>query len=418
MQEQKRSFGRRVNAWLDEAHGETFRDGKWRFWFPALIGFSILNAALTAVVFGSGGHLEQFMFGVLLGVGALLAWLGVGALHYSDSNDPQLARGVSALDSVTLIFVIAHFCFLLFIYGHVSMLKAAEAKYEAGATNYNDRAERVIGANVEIAKSNERIAEANAKAEKLRNDTAYQIRRANERGARVPAGQIAPTAAAGLSPSLSTAPVELEKPTKPAKSSTEFLTTWDFWVRLANFGEIALAAITLIFIRNRSAKTNTIRPPAPGPGPRQPDQETKQAEDFPSEIDANAVKDDRTGRRLDRTRNSDSGRLSPISGDLATRKEALRKLREHLKAIAFYYPGLWFKADLIRGGVTIRLFKKENSHEIMVATTDQSDKLLEAVDRPDFRKRLLDELLRQGFPLEEKAVEVNVKPRRGRKGIK
>src|SRR5688572_16520900 len=83
---------------------------------------------LTAVVFGSGGHLEQFMFGVLLGVGALLAWLGVGALHYSDSNDPQLARGVSALDSVTLIFVIAHFCFLLFIYGHVSMLKAAEAK--------------------------------------------------------------------------------------------------------------------------------------------------------------------------------------------------------------------------------------------------------------------------------------------------
>jgi hypothetical protein len=324
MTEQKRSFGRRVNAWLDEAHGETFRDGKWRFWFPALIGFSILNAALTAVVFGSGGHLEQFMFGVLLGVGALLAWLGVGALHYSDSNDPQLARGVSALDSVTLIFVIAHFCFLLFIYGHVSMLKAAEAKYEASAINYNDRAERVIGATVEIAKSNERIAEANAKAEKLRNDTAYQIRKANERGARVPAGQIAPTAAAGLSPSLSTAPVELEKPTKPAKSSTEFLTTWDFWVRLANFGEIALAAITLIFIRNRSAKTNTIRSGAPGPGPRQPGQETEQADNFPSEIDANAVKDDRTGRRLDRTRKSDSGRLSPISGDLATRKEALK----------------------------------------------------------------------------------------------
>jgi hypothetical protein len=271
---------------------------------------------------------------------------------------------------------------------------------------------------VEIAKSNERIAEANAKAEKLRNDTAYQIRRATERGARVPGGQVAPTAAAGLSPSLSTTPVELEKPTKPAKSSTEFLTTWDFWVRLANFGEIALAAITLIFIRNRSAKTNTLRTPAPGPGPRQPDQETEQADNFPSEIDANAVKDDRTGRRLDRTRKSDSGRLSPISGDLAARKEALKKLREHLKGIAFYYPGLWFKADLIRGGVTIRLFKKENSHEIMVATTDQSDKLLEAVDRPDFRKRLLDELLRQGFPLEEKAVEVNVKPRRGRKGIK
>jgi hypothetical protein len=407
MTEQKRSLGRRVNAWLDEAHGETFRDGKWRFWFPALIGFSILNAILTAIVFGSGGHLEQFMFGVLLGVGALLAWLGVGALHYSDSNDPQLARGVSALDSVTLIFVIAHFCFLLFIYGHVSMLKAAEAKYEASAINYNDRAERVIGANVEIAKSAERIAEANAKAEKLRNDTAYQIRRAAQAGAKINTQQ---AAAQVGSPSLSTAPIELEKPTKPAKSSTEFLTTWDFWVRLTNFGEIALAAITLIFIRNRSAKTNTIRTPAPGPGPRQP-------EDFPEEIDADITQDDRTGRRLDRTRKSDSGRLSPISGDLEARKAALKKLREHLKAIAFYYPGLWFKADLIRGGVTIRLFKKENSHEIMVATTDQSDKLLAAMDQPDFRKRLLDELLHQGFPLEEKVVEVNVKPRRGRKGI-
>jgi hypothetical protein len=31
------------------------------------------------------------------------AWLGIGALHYSDSHDRQLARGVSALDSVTLI---------------------------------------------------------------------------------------------------------------------------------------------------------------------------------------------------------------------------------------------------------------------------------------------------------------------------
>lgn len=418
MTEQKRSFGRRVNAWLDEAHGETFRDGKWRFWFPALIGFSILNAALTAVVFGTGGNLEQFMFAILLGVGGLLAWLGVGALHYSDSQDAQLARGVSALDSVTLIFVIAHFCFLLWIYNHASTLKAAEAEYKSGATVYNDKAEKAIAANVEIAKSAERIAVETAKAEKLRNDTAYQTRKAAERGARVPGGGVAPTAAAGLSPSLATAPIELEKPTKPAKSSTEFLTTWDFWVRLANFGEIALAAITLIFIRNRSAKTNTIRSGAPGSNTRPPDPDAKQTEDFPSEIDANAVKDDRTGRRLDRTRKSDSGRLSPISGDLATRKEALKKLREHLKAIAFYYPGLWFKADLIRGGVTIRLFKKENSHEIMVATTDQSDKLLEAVDRPDFRKRLLDELLRQGFPLEEKAVEVNVKPRGGRKGIK
>jgi len=51
--------------------------------------------------------------------------------------------------------------------------------------------------------------------------------------------------------------------------------------------------------------------------------------------------------------------------------------------------------------VTIRLFKKEHGHEIMVARTDQSDKLLAAVNRHDFRERLLGELIYQGFPLDE-----------------
>ena len=68
--------------------------------------------------------------------------------------------------------------------------------------------------------------------------------------------------------------------------------------------------------------------------------------------------------------------------------------------IAFYHPSIWFKADLIRGGVTIRLFKKDHGHEIAVAKTDQSDNLLAAVDRLDFRERLLDELIYQGFPLD------------------
>jgi hypothetical protein len=89
----------------------------------------------------------------------------------------------------------------------------------------------------------------------------------------------------------------------------------------------------------------------------------------------------------------------PISGDSTARKAALKILREHLKRIAFYHPGLWFKADLIHSGVTIRLFKKDRGHEIMVARTDQSDKLLAAVEPPDFRGHLLGELIYQGFPL-------------------
>jgi len=35
-------------------------------------------------------------------------------------------------------------------------------------------------------------------------------------------------------------------------------------------------------------------------------------------------------------------------------------ISEHLKEIAFYYPGVWFKANLIYGGVTFRLFKKDH----------------------------------------------------------
>jgi len=32
MSSQKRGFGQRINRWLDEPEGETFKDGKWRFW--------------------------------------------------------------------------------------------------------------------------------------------------------------------------------------------------------------------------------------------------------------------------------------------------------------------------------------------------------------------------------------------------
>lgn len=382
-QKQKRSFGRRVNQWLDEAPGETFKDGKWKFWFVMLIGFSLLNAALTAMVFGSGGQLQTYIGAVMLSVGVLLAWLGIGALHYSDSSDARMARVVSGLDSVTLVFVIAHFSFLLWIQGHIWTLQAREADYKVSAVAYNERAERVSTDNAKIAEAARQIAADDAKRAKIENDTAYQQRRAAEKGARINTQQRASIAA-----NLSTSPIELERPDKPKESSADFLMKWDWWIRLANFGELALAAATFIYIRNRSAKFNAAR------------QQRDVAEEFPEEIDV-SVRGSAKEPRLTRTQKSDSGRQSPISGDSAARKEALKKLREHLKQIAFYHPGLWFKADLIRGGVTIRLFKKDHGHEIMVAQTDQSDKLLAAVERPDFRARLLDELVYQGFPLEK-----------------
>src|SRR5262245_52746159 len=379
----KRGLGERINAWLDEAPGEVFRHGKWRFWFVALILFSLLNAVLTALVFDAGGVLQTHMGSVLVGVGALLAWIGVGSLHYSDSDDPKLARGVSALDSLTLIFVAAHFCFLAWAYGHTSTLKSAEAEYKVEAEKFNDKARQVQADNAKIADALRAVAESETKRARIENDTVYQARKAAQAGVRVQTGR-SQSAATGISLS----PVELAKPPAPPKqSSADYLTEWDSWIRLANFGELGLAILTLIFIRNRTAATNA-----------------RQLEEFPAELDA--VERRGPARRADlsadaRTRKSDSGRQSPKSGDSAFRKNALKLLREHLKEIAFYYPGVWFKADMVRGGVTIRLFKKDYGHEIMVAQTTQSDKLLAAVERPDFRERLLDELSYQGFPLEK-----------------
>jgi hypothetical protein len=122
------------------------------------LGFSLLNAVMTAVVFGSGGQLQNYMGGILLAVGALLAWLCIGTLHYSDSADVRMAKGVSLLDSITLIFVIGHFCFLLYVQGHVWTLQSREADYKASATAYNEKAERVSTDNAKIAEAARQIA--------------------------------------------------------------------------------------------------------------------------------------------------------------------------------------------------------------------------------------------------------------------
>ena len=252
---QRQPWGRRVNAWLDEPTGETFKDGKWRFWFWGLIGFQILNALLTAVIFGTGGNLHQFMGSILLGVGALLGWLGLGFLHYSDSTDPRLARGVSWLDSCTLLFVVGHFCFLFWVYGHVATLKSAESDFKTEAEKYNQAAEKVQDGNARIAEAIQKAAEADKARAKIENDTAYQQRRAAETGRPIPLRRGA-SASAGAS--ISTSPIELAKPkAPPEESSAAFLAKYDWWVRMTNFGELLLAAITLIYIRTQSAKLNT-----------------------------------------------------------------------------------------------------------------------------------------------------------------
>jgi hypothetical protein len=152
MPEQRRQpFGQRVHNWLSEPEGETFRLGKWRFWFACVAGLQLLNAGLTALIFRSAGNLENYMGAILLGVGALVGWIAIGALHYSDAPDKKLARGVSALDSVTLLFVIAHFAFLMWAYGHLRTIQSAEAKYDAQVEKFNGDARQLQADNVKIA---------------------------------------------------------------------------------------------------------------------------------------------------------------------------------------------------------------------------------------------------------------------------
>src|SRR5262245_44436568 len=145
----RRDFARWINERLQEPDGEQFTRGKWRFWFIAIAFLSVINAALTWLIFKDDA--ENYSGAIMLSVGALVAWLCVGALHYSDSSDRSLARSVSVVDSIALLFVVIHFSGLLYVYGHHRALRSAEARYEAAAAKFNAEAKEVQAGNVEIA---------------------------------------------------------------------------------------------------------------------------------------------------------------------------------------------------------------------------------------------------------------------------
>jgi len=139
-------------------------------------------------------------------------------------------------------------------------LRGAEAKYAAAAEKFNVEAKQVSGDNVKIAEAAQAIAQESTKRAKLENDMAYQQRKAAEAGGGIPRpASRRPGSTGAVGPALATSAVELERPQRPAKSSAEFLTEWDWAVRLASFGELLLATLTLVFIRNQSARTNAPR---------------------------------------------------------------------------------------------------------------------------------------------------------------
>lgn len=380
----RRTIAERVNAYLAEAPAEQFTNNKWKFWFVAVAFLSVINSILTWLIFKDDA--DNYSGPILLSVGALVAWLCVAALHYSDGPNRQLARSVSAVDSIALLFVVVHFAGLLYVYGHHRALKADEARYTQQAETYNARAEKLQADNVAIARSAERIAEQQTKRARLENDTAYQNRKAAEAGLR--AARSSAKAETALGDGLATSQIELERPVKPAESSTAFLTEWDWLVRAANCAELLLACLTLILIRNVSAKTNapvenlpskvgvfsTVRTPVPAPAYR------------------------RHGTTHASSESADDKETT--QGDTAALKDGLRVLRETLRDVAFYTPGVHYKCDLRGDCVWIRQMVSDSGIQRTAHAAKAKHAILRSALRMDaerFRAQVEEWLREHGF---------------------
>jgi hypothetical protein len=340
---------------------------------------------LTAAVFSAGGQLENAMGAVVLAVGGLLAWLGVAFMYYSDSADKRLAYRVSVLDSITLVCVLAHFSFLAWTFGHLRTLQSAEAKYEQQATVYNAKAEKISADNTKIAEAAATVAREQTKAERLRNDSIYQTRKAAEAGAVIRAPRSAPDASVG--PALATSQIELERPTRPDKSSAAFLAEWDAWIRIANLAELILAASTLIYIRVRSAKTNSPTTQAPIPRP---------SRRLETPIAVPAFETTHVSRQIDDT--------TPAKKTTqGVNQVGLRRLREVLKLVGFHSK-THFKVDVKpdAGYLWIRQFRSEYGEAQTVGSARARLHLLDSAARMEqekFRAELEEWLRENGFQL-------------------
>jgi hypothetical protein len=199
-------------------------------------------------------------------------------------------------------------------------------------------------------------------------------RKAAQAGARVQTGR----GSKSLGANLSTSPVELAKPPDPPKdSSADYLTRWDSTIRLANFGELALAIFTLIFIRVRSSLTNS---PADEP--------------FPHELE---VENRAPTRRENFTKKKDTAKTHE-----SFNPEGLKRLREALRDISFRLAGFSFKSHVKEDAVWIRMMKARHGTQETVASAKAKLDILDdamIMPRGAFRERLEKFLQQNGFDI-------------------
>jgi hypothetical protein len=245
IKKRKPGIADRINNWLAENPGQLFRDGKWRFWFVAQVGLQIAISIATLFLFPANSAILVIL------ISAVLLWLLVGFLHYTDSGDRGLDRGVSALDSISLVFAACHLSYLLWVFGHYSVIKAQEVDYEGKRTTWNqevdrDRDRRLKQTELELARQKSREREARYQA-----DIAYRASLAGERIKLGPENQT-------RSGEQEEGRLETkEKPKAPdGEGSHDYLKSRDWLIRLWHLGEVLFPIITLIYIRNKSVSSN------------------------------------------------------------------------------------------------------------------------------------------------------------------
>lgn len=159
-----------------------------------------------------------------------------------------------------------------------------------------------------------------------------------------------------------------------------------FWIMVGELLAYGVAAFTLLAVSSLSGRRGEVaRKVSQNASHSSP---ADRGGDFPTELDVDASL---------RQSRPNKANFAPVA--TVARESALTVLREHLRSISHYHPGRWFKADLIAGGVKIRLCERRQGREVTISETRQSDKILLAVNRPDFRERLIAELKHQGFPI-------------------
>jgi hypothetical protein len=264
----------------------------------------------------------------------------------------------------------------MWVYGHHSTLKNAEADYAVAVAKHNAEAKAVQESNAKIMDALREAEASRKETARIEADAAYQYRKASERGVRIE------RKAGGITANIELAKVEMAKPPDPpADSSTAYLTRWDSWIRLANFGELALAIFTLIFIRVRSSLTNS---------PRE--------EDFPAEIDVEKrvpLKRENLARKKKLERSNDSF-------DSARYAAGAKALRDALKDISFRLKGRSFKVTVKPDSVWIMMVEANQGTQQSVASARCNLTILrdaETMPRDKFRAKLERTLQRGGFEI-------------------